>query len=259
MNFHEMESRIVRLEALVEKLELERETPGGNSSGSAKGFRQSDRTLFSLAIVGGGFILFFMILFLIWHALWLRHDLEVRRMNFRPQAFSSATGTASPDSAPRKSAAENAPEQASSTPNAQQKLERYIDSAAEKSKSGNSYSLTLDGLGEVVNSMVKTGEIAADKATDLMKELGTKAIGTTGNILEETAKAIIARHLGPKEKAKEAEAAPTQQVLVNVYNTGKPAVTVAPRKPVTSPPKKLECPVSVSASKDLSCPTPEKS
>ena len=97
------------------------------------------------------------------------------------------------------------------------------------------------------------GQITAGKAADLLRELGKNAISTTGEVLKETAKAVIARHLGPKPEPKETGSAPTQQALVNVYGSEKQAAS-PPKKPEASSKPKPSCPAPIAETKTLSCP-----
>lgn len=248
MNNEKQYEKIKQLEEQVETLRKENwELKTG----------QRDRFARNLVYIGGALIS--AILFLIYVALDMRYKLEYVRLSPEQQAAVSAVpGVAHADGAAK------GPKQPSTLPpvgeqasDAQRKLDDYIDREAARSKGGNSYSVTLGGLGELINGMVKTGQIAADKGTALMQELGKSAITATGDILKESAKAIIARYLGPEsEKEPKATAgAPTQQVLVNVYGSEKQVVASQPKKTPQPARPKPSCPVPapVPDTKPASC------
>jgi polyhydroxyalkanoate synthesis regulator phasin len=232
INNEEQHEHIKRLEAEVRMLrEEDRE--------------QRDRL--TRRLVSSGLWLIITILFLIGMAIWMRFNLEYVRLKREQDIPVSAPPTITRDTVPTP-----APKQpdtagpATAQPSdPKRKLDDYVDRATGKGNGGNSYSVTLGGLGELVNGMVKTGQIAADKGTALMQELGKSVISTTGDILKESAKAIIARYLGP-ESEKEAKATaggPTQQVLVNVYGSEKQVVASQPKKTTRPAKPKPSCPV----------------
>jgi polyhydroxyalkanoate synthesis regulator phasin len=267
MNYRDMQQRIAQLEveAVVLQTTLSALQAQENEHMQA---RNAKREKFSRGLAIACLIIIGCMLFLIGGAIFLRYRLETSRLHAHlPHVVNSFDfggadasetwegPTARHDAKPPDSlgpAAKPAPgnpapviEQA---PNPKQVLENYVDRASEKSGGGTSYSVTLSGLGELVNSLVKTGEITVEKASGLMQELGKNLIGTTGDILKESAKAVIARHFGPKSDDKGTGSATTQQVQVNVYASEKRAVA--------SPPKKSAAPAKPKPKPRLSCVAP---
>lgn len=251
----EMQQRIARLEAEVQGLtrHLEQRHAGEQ-------FRHRERDNFSRYLATSGFNVIFAILLLIGVAIGLRFYLETRHLAARatgpvpngPVAGPSPTTAPQLPSGPVPRAR---PGPASGQlADGRQALDNYVDNAPGKSGGGNAYSITLSGLGEVVDSLVKTGQITAEKASDLMQELGKHAIATTGDILKETAKAIIARHLGPKSDPREAAGIPAQTVQVNVYASEKQVTANRPQKKSTTPAKpQAPCTTPVADTKPPSC------
>lgn len=214
MTNDELHQRMARLEAQVDDL-------------AYKDKQRSEHEGFSRGLTRMAWVLVVSVLALIFMAIYLRHDLEVRRLNARPLA--------PPAGAPADNPAAPA---AGTAADAKRVLDNYVDRAGGKGSTSSSYSLSLSGLGEIVQSLVKTGQITAEKASSLMHELGKHAIATTGEILKETAKAIIARHLAPPPERKETVSTPAQQVQVNVYASEKQVVVKPPKPPQPKPPCK---------------------
>jgi polyhydroxyalkanoate synthesis regulator phasin len=252
MNEEEMKKRVHELEAKVEQLTRQRQR-------DEEQFRHRERDAFSRNLTTKGFLLIIAILGLIALAIGLRYYLEIRRMDrhpttpvaSRPHTWADApTGPRAPGVLSEEEHRGPAAEQA---PDAKQALDNYVDRAPGKNNGGNSYSITLGGLREAVDGLVKAGQITAEKAAGLMEELGKQAIGTTGDILKETAKAVIARYLGPKPESKDAAGAPTQQVLVNVFTNEKQVTASRTRKPTTPAKPKSPCPLPVTDAKPAHC------
>lgn len=214
MTNDELHQRIERLEAQVDEL-------------AYKEKQHSEYDGFSRTLANMVWVLIISVLSLIFMAIYLRHDLEVRRINARPMA-----PLAGPPADSQATPAGDA------SADAKRALDNYVDRAGGKGSTSSSYSLSLSGLGEIVQSLVKTGQITAEKASSLMHELGKHAIATTGEILKETAKAIIARHLAPPPERKETVSTPAQQVQVNVYASEKQVVVKPPKTPQPKPPCK---------------------
>lgn len=266
MNDEEMHQRFARLEAEVERLTLylhtAPDTPKAQPYDETQ-FPNKERDSFSRNLATIGFCLIIAILGLIAVAIVLRYRLETHRLETRPMTPIAAGPAAASDrptdlNAPREPAQQGSPGPAAEqAPDAKRSLDNYVDRAAGKSAGGNSYSVSLNGLGEFVNSLVKAGQITAEKAADLMQELGKHAIATTGEILKETAKAIIARHLGPKPEPKAAGSAPTQQVQVNVYASEKQDMPSQPKKTATpaKPKPKPSCRAPAADTTPVSCPS----
>lgn len=236
MNSEEAQERILKLERTIEMLERRR-------------LDERDDSLRKLASTGLNLI--YVVLGLIAMAIVLRSCLEYVRLQQRPINPAITCAECVPG---KRLSPEPGPER-SHEPEVKHKLDNYVDNPPGKSGGGNSYSVSLSGLDKLLDSLVKTGEITAEKAAGLMQELGKEAIGTTGEIVRETAKAIIARYLGPKPEPKEAVGGPLQQVQVNVYPNEKRITDSPPKQPAPPKPKpKPPCPPPATDTKPLSCP-----
>lgn len=240
--------------------------------------KEAKREAFSRRLTVIGTAVLLAALCLIAMAIVLRYRLEALRHAQPAKAAAGVEGARAPVAGP--SASPGSPPAPLSpnvsvpapveAPGAKQALDNYVDHAARKSSGGNSYSITFSGIKEVVEALKKTTQLTAEKAASLIDELGKSAISTTGEIIKETAKAIIARELGPESeseaKPKVTAGGPTQQVLVNVYGNDK-QVTVSrptsapppPAKPKPAPepkPKpKPSCPALSPVAEPASCPT----
>jgi polyhydroxyalkanoate synthesis regulator phasin len=246
MTNEEQHEKIERLERAVEAL-----------SKDIWEFKTGKRDRFAQNLVVMGLTLIMAILLLIYVAIDRRYKLERLRLApgenvalSAPPAAANTDGTAKEPKQPNKPVSVD-----EQTPDAQRKLDNYIDREATGSKGGNSYSVTLGGLGEVINRLVKTGELTAEKASGLMQELGKNAISTSGDVLKEAAKAVIARYLGPssEKEPKNSAGGPTQQVQVNVYGSEKHVTVSQPKKVQTPAKPKPSCPAPIPASKPVSC------
>lgn len=288
MNEEGLHERIARLEArmdvLVEQQRSQQETREQefarmqHRESEEDKAKEAKREAFSRRLASIGTAALLAALFLIAMAIVLRYRLEALRYAQAVKAVAGVEGARAPAAAPLASPGSPpsplspnvsvpAPVEA---PGAKQALDNYVDHAARKSSGGNSYSITLSGIKEVVDALKKTTQLTAEKAASLMEELGKSAISATGEIIKETAKAIIARELGPEPeseaKPKVTAGGPTQQVLVNVYGSDK-QVTVSrptsapprPAKPKPAPkpkPKaKPSCPAPSPVAEPASCPT----
>jgi hypothetical protein len=247
MNNEEINQRIMQLEIKIARLTEHR-------FNQQRTYFQRDNFSFKLAKTGLALII--SILFLIAMAIVMRYRLETLRLETHPPSPIFIN----PETQKDKKTSKEPMQQGSPSPITEQApdikraLDDYVDNLSNKSSNGNSYSLTLSGLDQLIKSLIGAGTFTAEKATNLIQELGKNAITTTGDILKETAKAIIAKHLGPTPEPKEIGNAPTQQVQVNVYSNEKQPIINKHPKVVPPKPKKT-CPTAVIDTKPISCQT----